>query len=96
MNIHEYTRLDKSEKPLDNIVSDGGMCSVFRSICCIGDSLSAGEFELPLDEDKIGYYDFFDYSWGQYLARIAGVKVYNFSIGEETMYCRVYTAEFSI
>lgn len=84
MNIHEYTRLDKSEKPLDNIVSDGGMCSVFRSICCIGDSLSSGEFELPLDEGKTGYYDFFDYSWGQYLARIAGVKLHNFSRGGMT------------
>ena len=84
MNIHEYTRLDKNEKPLDNIVSDGGMCSVFRSICCIGDSLASGEFELIQDNGTTGYYDIFDYSWGQYLARSAGVKIYNFSRGGMT------------
>ncbi len=84
MNIHEYTRLDENEKPLDRLVSDGGMCSVFRKICCVGDSLSSGEFELPLDEGKTGYYDFFDYSWGQYLARSAGVDAYNFSRGGMT------------
>ena len=32
------------EKPLQNIIH-GGFCSVFKSIGCIGDSLSAGEIE---------------------------------------------------
>ncbi len=84
MNIHEYTYLDENEKPLDCIVSDGGMCSVFRSICCIGDSLSSGEFELIQNDGTKGYYDIFDYSWGQYLARSCGAKVYNFSRGGMT------------
>ena len=36
---------NENEKPLDNIVSDGGYTAIFRTICCIGDSLSSGEFE---------------------------------------------------
>lgn len=84
MNIYEYTQLDKSEQPLDNIVSDGGMCSVFRTICCIGDSLSSGEFESINGDGTKKYHDLFEYSWGQYIARSAGVKVYNFSRGGMT------------
>ena len=33
------------EKPLDTLVGDGGLCGVFRTIGCVGDSLSSGEFE---------------------------------------------------
>ena len=84
MNIHEYTYLDENEKPLDRLVSDGGMCSVFRKICCVGDSLSSGEFELKNSDGTTGYYDIFDYSWGQYLARMTGATVYNFSRGGMT------------
>lgn len=35
----------KDEKPLDNIPSDGGYTAIFRTIACVGDSLSSGEFE---------------------------------------------------
>src|SRR5699024_2230587 len=31
-----------------------------------------------------GYHDYFEYSWGQYIARAAGIKVYNFSRGGMT------------
>ena len=31
-----------------------------------------------------GYHDLFEYSWGQYIARAAGTKVYNFSRGGMT------------
>lgn len=75
----------KGEKPLDNIVPDGGFCRIFRTIGCIGDSLSSGEFE-SCDEQGLnkGYHDYFEYSWGQYIAREAGIKVYNFSRGGMT------------
>ena len=69
------------EKPLDNIPSDGGFCGIFRTIACVGDSLSSGEFEAVNEEGRTSYHDMFDYSWGQYLARLAGCKVYNFSRG---------------
>ena len=83
------------EKPLENMVSDGGYTSIFRTIACVGDSLSSGEFET-LDEATgvRHYYDMFEYSWGQYIARMAGLKAYNFSRGGMTAseYCDSYAA----
>lgn len=83
MDIRQYMS-DPGEKPLDRIVSDGGFCGIFRTIGCIGDSLSSGEFESTDEEGKKGYHDYFDYSWGQFIARAAGCKVYNFSKGGMT------------
>lgn len=72
---------DPNEKPLDRLVTDGGFCGIFRTIGCIGDSLSSGELE-SLDENGVmGWHDIYDISWGQYIARMAGCKVYNFSAG---------------
>ena len=84
MNIYEYMNVGENEKPLDRIVSDGGFCSIFRSIACIGDSLSSGEFESKNAEGNPGWHDFYEYSWGQFIARSAGCKVYNFSKGGMT------------
>lgn len=84
MKLADFLKLDPEELPLDNLVTDGGFCGIFRTIGCVGDSLSSGEFE-SLDKDgNPGYYDMFEYSWGQYLARSAGCKVYNFSRGGMT------------
>lgn len=82
MNINNL--FNPNEKPLDNLVSDGGFCGIFRKIGCIGDSLSSGEFEGVSPEGNRTYHDFYDYSWGQYLARMAGCTVYNFSKGGMT------------
>ena len=84
MNIFELIKTDSTEKPLDEIINDGGLCSIFRTIGCIGDSLSSGEFEGTDEDGNITYNDFYDYSWGQFLARITGCKVYNFSCGGMT------------
>ena len=84
MDVYEYMDVKIGEKPLDRIVTDGGFCAIFRHIACIGDSLSSGEFE-SLDKDgNKGYHDFYEYSWGQYIARSSGCKVYNFSRGGMT------------
>lgn len=93
MNITEYIS-NISEKPLDNIVTNGGYCGIFRTIACIGDSLSSGEFESMINGVK-AYHDYYDYSWGQYIARDAGCKVYNFSRGGMTAkeYCDSFAAE---
>ena len=91
-----YKRIDKTEnneKPLDYIVEDGGYVSIFRNIAVIGDSLSSGEFETLDDDGNRGWHDFFDYSWGQYMARDAGIKVYNFSRGG--MSCKEYIETFA-
>ncbi len=80
------------EKPLDNIVANGGFCGIFRKIACIGDSLSSGEFESFRNGEK-GYHDYLDYSWGQYMARDIGCTVLNFSRGG--MSAREYCDEFA-
>ena len=74
----------EGEKPLDRLVSDGGTVSLLRTVCCIGDSLASGEFESTGSEGKTGYNDMFEFSWGQYLARMAGIEVRNFSRGGMT------------
>lgn len=84
MNIQEYISVGENEKPLDRIVTDGGFCAIFRKIACIGDSLSSGEFETKRADGTHGYHDFFEYSWGQYIARSTGATVYNFSRGGMT------------
>jgi hypothetical protein len=72
---------DPGELPLDNIIDGGGFCGILRTIGCIGDSLSSGEYETVDLEGKRHYYDFYDYSWGQFMARATGTTVYNFSKG---------------
>ena len=84
MNIQDYINAPDHEQPLDNIVTDGGFCGIFRTIGCIGDSLSSGEFESKNEDGKVDYHDCFEYSWGQYIARSTGCTVYNFSRGGMT------------
>ena len=84
MNINDYTELSRGEKPLDRIVADGGLCSIFRTIGCIGDSLSSGEFESEDETGAKGYHDMFEYSWGQFIARSTGCRAFNFSRGGMT------------
>lgn len=79
MNLNNYFKAD--EQPLDNLLPDGGFCGIFRTIACIGDSLSSGEFESTKEDGSTGYNDMYDYSWGQYIARALGCKVHNFSRG---------------
>ena len=73
-----------NEKPFDNIIRDGGFTRIIRTIGCIGDSLSSGEFESMDKAGNRGYHDMFEYSWGQVLGRACGSKVYNFSRGGMT------------
>ena len=91
MNIEEFMA-NQNEKPLDRIVSDGGFTSIFRTIACIGDSLSSGEFESRKDGNA-GFHDMYEYSWGQYIARMCGSTVYNFSCGGMT--AKVYCENFA-
>ncbi len=67
--------------PLAEIKADGGFTAILGTVGCIGDSLSSGEQEYKTADGKTGYYDMYEYSWGQFLARKCGVKVYNFSRG---------------
>lgn len=83
---------DPDEQPLDHMVADGGFCGIFRTIGCIGDSLASGEFESMDESGKYGFHDLYDYSWGQYLARMSGSRAINFSCGGMT--AKVFWDEF--
>ena len=91
MDIKQYY-FNENEKPLDRLPADGGFAGIFRTIACVGDSLSSGEFESVVNDGNPGYHDMFEYSWGQYLGRLIGSKVYNFSRGGMTAeeYCRSF------
>ena len=95
MKINELLQVKEEEKPLDRLITDGGFCGILRTIACIGDSLSSGEFESLDEKGQIGYHDYFEYSWGQYLARDIGATVYNFSRGGMTAkeYCDSFAAQ---
>lgn len=85
----------ENEKPLDRLCEDGGFCRIFRTIGCIGDSLSSGEFEVLNADGTRSWLDRFEYSWGQDIARRCGSKVYNFSRGGMTArwYLRDYASQ---
>lgn len=72
--------MEKKDKLINNLVEDGGLCPIFRTIGCIGDSLSSGE-HVSMMNGQIGYHDYYEHSWGQYMARAIGATVYNFSAG---------------
>lgn len=72
---------DPNEIPLSHLISDGGFASIFRRIGCIGDSLASGEFQLKNDDGSFQYHDKYEYSWGQFIARATGARVFNFSKG---------------
>ena len=66
--------------PLETLLTDAGQCPILRRIGVIGDSLSSGEHESLLG-GVIGWHDYYEYSWGQFMARACGSTVYNFSCG---------------
>ncbi len=83
MNWESYLH-PQNEKPLDTLVESYSYTSIFRTVGFIGDSLSSGEFETCDENGQHGFYDMFEYSWGQHIARKNGFKGYNFSGGGMT------------
>ena len=85
MTFERYFRFDDpAELPLETLAPNGGYTAILRTVGCIGDSLSSGEFEsMDLNRNK-GYHDMFEFSWGQFLARECGLTVRNFSRGGMT------------
>lgn len=75
---------NEQEKPLDNLVDGYSHTSVFRKMAFVGDSMSSGEFETRDENNKPGFHDLYEYSWGQYIARKNGLKAYSFSRGGMT------------
>ena len=52
-----FTLVRENEKPLDTVSENGGYTAIFRTIACIGDSLSSGEFESDAGNGKSNYHD---------------------------------------
>ncbi len=75
---------NEGEKPLQNLVGAYSNTSIFRTMAFVGDSLSSGEFEYVDKNGVTQYPDFYEYSWGQFIARKNGLKAYNFSRGGMT------------
>lgn len=94
MNLNDYFDTT-DERPLDRPVTDGGYAGIFRTVAFVGDSLSSGEFEAIDADGNKTYHDYYDYSWGQYMARMAGFTAYNFSRGGMTAreYCDSFAEE---
>ncbi|MBP5312199.1 MAG: SGNH/GDSL hydrolase family protein [Clostridia bacterium] len=89
-----FFKTDPNEKPLDVIKDDGGLTSIFRTIAVIGDSLASGDLEsIGVPGSPRDYHDMPDISWPQYLARMSGTTVYNFTRGNMT--CREYNNSFA-
>ena len=88
MNFEKFYSCDNNERPLDNIVTDGGYCSIFNSMTFIGDSLLSGEFDYTKDDGERGLCDIAAYSWGRILGKMAGIeKVYVYSQGGMSTGC---------
>ena len=93
--------INKEVNPIENLIYDGGFTAIFRTIGCIGDSLSSGEHESLTEDGVKGYHDYYEYSWGQFIARKCGLHAYNWSVGGLTAkqfhdlarYHKVFTPE---
>ncbi len=79
MMVYKSFFLNDEEKPLDQLTCGGGFSGIFRTIGCVGDSLSSGVFEATSEDGSRDLHEYYEYSWGQYMAREIGAKVYNFS-----------------
>ena len=83
---------NNDEKPLDNIPADGGYTAIFRTIACVGDSLSSGEFEADNGNGGSSYHDMFEYSWGQFMGRYWNPKYaaqcYIIALGVNDLLCQ--------
>ena len=93
MRPEEMYRFDPDEKPLDRTVADGGLCGIFRRIGCIGDSLSAGEFESKRADGTTGFHDMYEYSWGSYIGRDVGCEIVN--MGRDLMTAEEFVTSYA-
>ena len=83
LNEKTSTGISTTETPLEYLHDDPGMLDIFLHVGCIGDSLASGESYWN-DGGEVHGNDFYQYSWGQYLARKTGNTYYNWSRGGMT------------
>lgn len=80
----EKKQVIKEVNPIAVISQDPGFCGIFHFWGFIGDSLCSGEHESHLQNGQKGYFDLYDYSWGQRMCAATGTKGDNYSQGGET------------
>ena len=95
MDLSAIFTPENDERPLSDIKEGGGFTGIFRTIAVVGDSLAAGDLESIDIGGPKEFHDFFDISWGSYIARMCGVTVHNFSRGAMTAreYCNSFADE---
>ncbi|MBQ6261978.1 MAG: SGNH/GDSL hydrolase family protein [Clostridia bacterium] len=93
MRPEELYKFDPGEKPLERLAPGGGFTSIFRKIGCIGDSLSAGEFESKRDDGSTGFHDMYDYSWGSFIGRDVGCEIVN--MGRDLMTAEEFVTSYA-
>lgn len=81
ITFNEVLPVSLPDHPLEHIRENPGLLAVFRHVGCIGDSLASGEAVYKKEDGTTGGRDKFEYSWGQYLARMTGNTYYNWSKG---------------
>ena len=77
---NELNTITKDEHPLDKIISDGGFMNIFQKVVCIGDSLTAGQFEAN-NTGTTTYNTKSDYGYPKHLQRILNNTVESFARG---------------
>ena len=80
-------------KNLKDIEKDVPWLSIFRTVAFIGDSMASGEVVSRDENGSPQFNDFYEYSWGQFMARKFGFTAYNFSRGGMT--CKEYLESFA-
>ena len=82
MSADSNNRLIKlTNNPVEEIRYDCGLFAIFKTVGVIGDSLASGEMQGYHQDGTKYYADMYEFSWGQQLAKMTGVDVYNFSQG---------------
>ena len=69
--------------PLSRVNDSPGLLSCFLHVGCIGDSLASGVavYKDAQGQEVVNSKNRYEYSWGQYLARMTGNTYYNWSSG---------------
>ncbi len=78
--------MEKKFNAFTDLVADGGMTAILRTVGIFGDSLASGEQEYTQEDGNSGYYDIYDLSWGQFMARKCGIQVTNYTRGGLTAF----------
>ncbi len=73
-----------TENPIEHINYVPGLTQIFSSAGIIGDSLASGEMQGYHDDGSLYYRDMYEFSWGQQIAKLTGMDVYNFSNGGQS------------